>query len=142
MTFMLVSSIVNYERSARLAQKFEDLLDRYKARLAEATRNFEPSGDLKQVYVQYQFDAEGAPNATRGFKIGRYSAKHQHLEATIEVTRKSFENGDDRSLTILLASLMIEALRQMNTKLNGKIATNFDRFVAIVEEDAKTLEAH
>lgn len=142
MTFLVVNSIANFERNAHLAEKFEELLEDYKRRLASAATSFIPSGDLKKIYVQYQFDAAGARNATRGIKIGRYSPKHQHMEGTIEVSSAAFENTDDRSRTVLLASLLIDVLRQMKQKLDGKVSNNVGGLLSLVQEDASLLETH
>lgn len=123
-----------------VAEKFDQLLKRYKDRVAGVTARFVPTGDLKKVYVQYQFDAAGGRGAVRGMKIGRYSEKYGHLEGTVEVTRDSFENTDDGSRTAILANLLIEALEQMQKKVEGKIESNLGDLVAQISADARSLQ--
>lgn len=142
MNILVVNSIANFERNARLAEKFEKLLEDYKRRVVAATADFMPVGDLKKIYVQYQFDAAGAPNATRGMKIGRYSSRHQHVEGTVEVSREAFDDTDDRTRIAVLASLLIDVLRQMELKLDGRVSNNVSELLSLVEQDARLLETH
>jgi hypothetical protein len=119
---VIVNTIVNYERDSELASAFEVAFNALRDEIEIALDGVRGTSDLRTVYIQFQFDAAGELHATRGRKIGRYSATKRHTSATIEISAERFREMQERDRLRMLAKETVEVLSQVERTLSPAIA--------------------
>ncbi|MFA6955469.1 MAG: hypothetical protein WC538_06310 [Thermoanaerobaculia bacterium] len=118
---VIVNTIVNYVRHPDLAASFEDAFDQFHDELERALEGMSGTPELQTIYVQFQFDNHGMPNAAKGRKLGRYSSSKRHTSATIEVTQQSVRDLSEEERVRWLARETLEALQALEVSLSRKV---------------------
>jgi hypothetical protein len=134
MSSLVLNCITNWTAEAgAAAQSFEAMINAYAGRLEKALRDFQLSGDLATIYVQFQYDCAALPGAKKGFKVSSYSPEHKDLEAYVEVTAREFKSGSTHEKRVLLASRLVTVLEKARTKVEGELGKNLPDLINIVK---------
>jgi hypothetical protein len=141
MSFLVLNSITDTRSDPDTADAF-DLLVQSLAKNVRDMKTFAPKGDLQHVYVQFQFDCKTVPNTVRGLRVARYSKKHAHIEAYVEVTLEEFRPLSMRNRCELLVKKLDVALEAVSRALDGKVQNNLDELLKAVRESGRAWCEH
>lgn len=132
MSMLTMNCVTNWIRGSSSGQDFESEFAGFRDSVACIVSSFAPEGELKRVFVQYQYDCRGLPKAVSGIRVGRFSKKDGHIELYLEVTRAAFSPGE--AGLALLRSLLLEGLSHVRDRLQGKVSNNVGALVAVLRE--------
>lgn len=133
MTAIVMSCITNMEGAPDLGQAFEEHFRCVKTSVEAVTRSVPHSGDLLTLYIQLQFDCRGMPNAVKGIKIGRYSAKHRDIQCVAEVPRTDF--ATQREKRPYLLARVREVILRVEANLRGNVINNTAGILSRLTDD-------
>src|ERR1700756_4929339 len=116
---LIISGITNFLNNRTEAEEFDIVLAEYQ-KLIHAMPEMLRGGVLK-VYINFQYDCMGLPNAVEGIHLDRFSKRNCTLGADIEVKRIAIAdlNAVDKRKT--LGRLTIETLELMERKFKDKV---------------------
>lgn len=139
MSSLIICEITNHIGNKKQAERFDAVLDEYKD-LIHNMPDILRGKDVAKVYIGFQFDCAGMPNAVRDIRLGRYSKKSRHLGADIEVKLADFSSLDAAGARRMVPALVIRALEMMNEKFKYKLGVNLGELIKAVRQLNLTFE--
>lgn len=134
MTAIVMSCITNMEDAPDLGHEFEEHFRYVKTSVEAVARAVPHSGDLLTLYIQLQFDCRGMPNAVKGLRIGRYSAKHRDIQCVAEVPRNDFATQREKGPYLL--GRVKEVVLRVEGSLRGSVINNTAAILSRLTDDS------
>lgn len=119
-----------------LAEQFDSLFFRHQQRINRAFAS-QPSPDLLgTVYIQFQFDGDWK-GATAGVRVGRYSAKHNDIQAYIAVSADRFSRSSHKARERLISEGVLAVLQVVQKRLDAKLTKGMPPIIAAFEKESQ-----
>ena len=139
MSSLIISGITNHIGNKKQAERFDAIFVEYK-KLIHDMPDILRGADVSKVYIGFQFDCAGMPNAVRDIRLDRYSKSGHQLGADIEVKLVDFLPLDAVGARRMIPALTIRALEMMNDKFRSRLDVNLAELIGSVKELNLTFE--
>ena len=128
----MINAMTNCQSNPRLAGSFDTAFGKFQKEVNSIGYGETPATDLGCIYVQYQFDADW-DRATRGLRIGRYSPKHNDIQAYIEVKSQDFKMKTKQAQRAFLGKQLIDVLVRIQAAIKGKVVHQIPEVIRAVQ---------
>ena len=132
MTKLMINAMTNCQMHPRVAESFDTAFGKFQKEVNSICYAETPATDLGCIFVQYQFDADW-DRATRGVRIGRYSPKHNDIQAYIEVKFQDFKMKTKDAQRAFLEKQLIDVLVRMQAAFGGKVLHQIPEVIRAVQ---------
>ena len=131
-TKLMINAITNCQIHPRLAGSFDTAFGKFQKEVNTIAYGETPATDLGCIYVPYQFDADW-DRAKRGVRIGRYSPKHNDIQAYIEVKFQDFKMKTKQAQRAFLEKPLIDVLVRIQAATKGKVTHQIPEVIRAVQ---------